>query len=122
MRLTLENSKEIAARMSAELAGEVIAISVTSISQTPDVRRGELDNDPRGWSGGSEKDPLPVKWTEIQLMWSHGGYLYSAGYAEFWRSDIEFPRPGVVTVSITSGAGNRCHWTFIAVDRIGDTE
>lgn len=119
MLLTLENSKEIVARMSAELTGEVIAIVITDVRQMPEVRRGELRNGPGDWGGSSRKDPLPVKWSDEGIMWLHGGQRYSAAYG---RTDIEFPHPGVVVVMVSFGSWKRRHWTFIATERVTEKE
>lgn len=103
----LDNAKEIARRMSHELEGELIVIAVDMSSK---VRFGHLDNS--DWSGGCKLDPLPVKATDIQLLWSCANYLYTVPYGR--GAYINFVAPGIVLVEVQSASGQRCSWTFIS--------
>lgn len=107
MLLTKENAKEIAKRMSSEMDGELVIVSVDF---KMDIRTGRLNNGPQDWKGESAKDPLPVKTTNIQLMWSCGGWVHMAPYGE---AHIEFPAPGVVGVEVLADSGQKCYWVFV---------
>lgn len=103
------NAHMLAERMSNELQGEVTTVSKV---HSVDVRRDENGLDNTDWRGESAKQPLPVKVTDVSLMWTTGNYVFTIGFDEV-NSYICFPAKNVVVVSQYSPAGNLVLWTFV---------
>jgi hypothetical protein len=111
MKVTKENAIEIAQKMSEELDGGVLSICTHPADYKVEHRYDENGLDKKGWLGDAAKQTLPVKTSDIQLLWSTGHYSYSLPYSE--DHDIVFPRPGVVSILQKAMSGATINWTFI---------
>ena len=106
---TKDNAAEIAERMCQALAEKVISVVKDRYGMKCRENQSGLDNG--GWVGESKSQELPVKVSDIQLMWSTGSVLYSLGCDK--NVTISFPAPGVVVVKQKSASGNDLIWTFV---------
>ena len=109
MQLTKENAHELAKRMSKELDGAILAITVTAdYDMESRLDKNGLDN--TGWTNEPAKQKQPVKVADTGLMWDTGYYNY---FADFEKTQIEFPAPGVVIIQQYTYRGERVFWVFI---------
>ena len=111
MKPTIQNSKVLASMMSEALTGAVLTVTsgTSPFSQLSRFDKRGLDSS--GWSGDSGMQALPVKVSDVQLMWSTGQHSFSVGFNP--DSSVEFPAKNVVVVSQFSGSGDFVVWAFI---------
>ena len=112
MYLSKQNAQEIAEKMSKTLDGEVLTI--TSDFRI-DYRKDKDGLNADGWIGEIKDQELPVKVTDIQLMWSTGHHSYSIPYVD--NAQVEFINDNIVAILQRAASGERIFWTFIRLDR-----
>ena len=110
MKLTKDNSEEITLKMSETLDGKVLFIG-TGIGTKVEYRLDKNGLNNNQWLNDLAKQKLPVKVSDIQIMWSTGYYSYSIPFHR--DNDIVFPSTDIVSIALKSPSGNDLLWKFI---------